>query len=217
MFHLMTHAFFKALLFMAAGSVIARDGGRPEHRPDERLPPGAAVHRRRCWSIGALALAGFPGTSGFFSKDEILAFAVERGGIYWMLAIGGYVGALLTAFYAFRIGFRVLAGEPCEEAKELEERPPRPRRAREPATGENEDTDVGFPGPEHHIAERRPADEGRDGGARRSSRCSPACSRSRASTDVVDNFLEPTSRTRRCSRSTPATATAWLGLADRRR
>ena len=48
LFHLMTHAFFKALLFMAAGSIIARDGRQPEHRPDGRLPQGDAVHVRRC-------------------------------------------------------------------------------------------------------------------------------------------------------------------------
>ena len=47
--------------------------------------------------VGALALAAFPGTSGFFSKDEILVFAAQRGGFYWIFTIGGYVGALLTA------------------------------------------------------------------------------------------------------------------------
>ena len=63
----------------------------------------------------------------------------------------------LTAFYAFRMIFRVFWGEPNDEARELEQRPPRPWRAGQPATGEPEDTDVGFPGPEHHIAEREPA------------------------------------------------------------
>jgi NADH-quinone oxidoreductase subunit L len=104
--------------------------------------------------IGALALAAFPGTSGFFSKDEILAFAANRGGMYWIFAIGGYVGALLTAIYAFRIGFRVVVGEPCEEARELERGHLHHAEPVNPQTGEAEDTDVGYPGAEHHIAER---------------------------------------------------------------
>jgi NADH-quinone oxidoreductase subunit L len=104
--------------------------------------------------IGALALAGFPGTSGFFSKDEILVFAADRGGMYWIFAIGGYIAAFLTAFYAFRIGFRVVLGEPCPEARELEQGHLAHAAPENPATGEKEDTDVGFPGPEHHIAER---------------------------------------------------------------
>jgi NADH-quinone oxidoreductase subunit L len=105
--------------------------------------------------IGALALAAFPGTSGFFSKDEVLVFAAERGGIYWIFAILGYLGALLTGIYAFRIVFRVLPGEPCAEARELIETGQVAHAEPEnPATGEREDTGVGFPGPEHHIAER---------------------------------------------------------------
>ena len=104
--------------------------------------------------IGAAALAAFPATSGFFSKDEILAFAEHRGGFYWIFAIGGYIGALLTAFYAFRIGFRVAFGDPVPEARELEQGHIPHAEPENPATGEHEDTDVGFPGPEHQIAER---------------------------------------------------------------
>ena len=104
--------------------------------------------------IGALALAGFPGTSGFFSKDEILVFAAHRGGFYWIFTIGGYIGALLTAFYAFRIVFRVFWGEPVPEARELEQGHLAHAEPENPLSGEQEDTDVGFPGPEHHIAER---------------------------------------------------------------
>ena len=104
----MTHAFFKALMFMAAGSVIARDGRAPGHRPHVGLAPRDAVHLGGA-DLGGLALAGFPGMSGYFSKDEILGFAAERGGCYWIFAIGTYVAAFLTAFYAFRIGFRVFA------------------------------------------------------------------------------------------------------------
>ena len=154
LFHLMTHAFFKALLFMAAGSVIAamanvqnvdKMGGF------RRAMPFTAG----LMTIGALALAGFPGTSGFFSKDEILAYAAERGGMYWIFAIGGYLAAFLTAFYSFRIVFRVFYGEPCREALELEQTGQLAHgEPVNPADGTPEDTEVGFPGPEHHIAER---------------------------------------------------------------
>jgi NADH-quinone oxidoreductase subunit L len=153
LFHLMSHAFFKALLFMAAGSVIAAMAGAQNidrmsgFRRALPLTSGLLV-------VGALALAGFPGTAGFFSKDEILAFAAERGGIYWVLAIGGYIGAFLTAIYAFRIVFRVVYGEPCPEARELEQGHLAHAEPQNPLTGEPEDTDVGFPGPKHWIAER---------------------------------------------------------------
>ena len=105
--------------------------------------------------IGGLALAAFPLTSGFFSKDSILAYAEARGGMYAWMAIGGYVGAFLTALYTFRLIFRVLPGKPCEEAQhlidtgELYHGP-----AINPANGEHEDADVGFPGAHHHIAEQ---------------------------------------------------------------
>ena len=113
MFHLMTHAFFKALLFMGAGSVIARDGRRPVARPDGRLPQGDAVHLRHVHDRRAGA-GGLPAaSSGFFSKDEILAFTLNRGGGYVVLGVLGYVAALLTAFYAFRMVFRVFFGPPC--------------------------------------------------------------------------------------------------------
>jgi NADH-quinone oxidoreductase subunit L len=104
--------------------------------------------------VGCLALAAFPGTSGFFAKDEILDFAANRGGMYWIFAVGGYLGAILTAFYSFRIGFRVVTGPPCEEAKELEGGHLHHAEPTNPQTGEPEDTDVGYPGEEHHIAER---------------------------------------------------------------
>ena len=118
LFHLMTHAFFKALLFMAAGSIIAAMAN------NQNIDKMSGFRRTMPLTslliiVGCLALAGFPGTSGFFSKDEIMAFAAERGGMYWIFTIGGYAGALLTGFYAFRIGFRVTAGEPCEEAKQV--------------------------------------------------------------------------------------------------
>jgi NADH-quinone oxidoreductase subunit L len=153
LFHLMTHAFFKALLFMAAGSVIGAMAGNQDI---DRMSGfrRAMPFTSATLLIGAFALAGFPFTSGFFSKDEILAFAMNRGGLYVVFAIGGYIGAFLTAFYAFRIGFRVTRGEPSPEARELEQGHLAHAEPANPATGEAEDTDVGFPGAEHHIAER---------------------------------------------------------------
>ena len=152
-FHLMTHAFFKALLFMAAGSVIGAMAGNQD------IDRMSGFRRSMPFTtttliIGALALAGFFGSSGFFSKDEIIAYAFDRGGIYVVMGVGMYLAAFLTAFYAFRIGFRVSTGDPCPEARELEQGHLAHAEPENPATGEREDADVGFPGPEHHIAER---------------------------------------------------------------
>jgi NADH-quinone oxidoreductase subunit L len=118
LFHLMTHAFFKALLFMGAGSVIgAMAGVQDMDRMGgfRRAMPFTFV----TFTIGALALASFPFTAGFFSKDEIIAFGLHRGGLYAVLAVLGYVGAFLTAFYSFRMVFRVFFGDPVPEAREL--------------------------------------------------------------------------------------------------
>ncbi|HKJ35810.1 MAG TPA: NADH-quinone oxidoreductase subunit L [Solirubrobacterales bacterium] len=153
LFHLMTHAFFKALLFMAAGSVISAMANMQnvdKMGGFRRALPFTFV----LMTIGALALAAFPGTSGFWSKDEILGFAIERGGWYWACAIAGYVAAFITAFYSFRIIFRVFYGPKCEEAKELEGGHLHHGPPLNPHTFEEEDTDVGFPGKVHHIAER---------------------------------------------------------------
>jgi NADH-quinone oxidoreductase subunit L len=154
LFHLMTHAFFKALLFMAAGSIIAAMANR--QNIDEMSGFGKAMRFTSAMLlIGGLALAAFPGTSGFFSKDEILAYAEARGSFYVIFTWLGYVGALLTAIYTFRLVFRILPGVPCNPAAELIETGHVVHAEPEnPATGEVEDTDVGFPGAEHHIAER---------------------------------------------------------------
>ncbi len=154
MFHLMTHAFFKALLFMAAGSIIAAMAN--DQNIDRMSGFGKAMQFTSITFVcGALALAAFPGTSGFFSKDEILTFAEARGGMYLIFTVLGYAGALLTAVYSFRLVFRVLPGRPCAEAQELIDTGHVAHEApKNPATGEPEDTDVGFPGPEHHIAEQ---------------------------------------------------------------
>jgi NADH-quinone oxidoreductase subunit L len=152
MFHLMTHAFFKALLFMGAGSVIAAMGGiqsLDKMGGFRKAMPFTFV----TFTIGALALAGFPLFAGFFSKDEIIAFTLNRGGLYTVLGVIGYLAALMTAFYAFRMVFRVFFGEPVEEARELERGHLAHHEPANPVTGEGEDTDVGFPGPEHHVAE----------------------------------------------------------------
>ncbi len=108
-----------------------------------------------CFIVGGLALSGIPPFSGFFSKDEILLVTAERGGWHWALYVMGYIGAFITAIYTFRMIFRAFYGDPVKEAQELEaghlhhaEQPTNP------ATGEVEDTDVGFPGPHHTVAER---------------------------------------------------------------
>jgi len=154
MFHLMTHAFFKALLFMAAGSVIAAMAGTQDL---DRMGGfrRAMPFTYGCMVIGGLALSGIPPFSGFFSKDEILGVLIDRGGWHVGLAVLGYLGALLTAIYTFRMIFRAFHGDPVPEAQELEHGHlyHAPEHTN-PATGEVEDTDVGFPGPEHHIAER---------------------------------------------------------------
>jgi NADH-quinone oxidoreductase subunit L len=155
LFHLMTHAFFKALLFMAAGSLISAMGG------SQSLDRMSGLRRALpftfgCFIIGGLALTGVPPFSGFFSKDSILLFVAGRGGWHWALYVAGYVGAFLTGLYTFRMIFRAFLGAPCPEAGELIEHGHlfHPEVPTNPANGEVEDTDVGFPGPDHVIAER---------------------------------------------------------------
>ncbi|HSD82126.1 MAG TPA: NADH-quinone oxidoreductase subunit L [Solirubrobacteraceae bacterium] len=154
MFHLMTHAFFKALLFMAAGSLIGAMAG--EQSLDRmggfrRVMPFTFA----CFVIGGLALSGVPPFSGFFSKDEILLVLGEEGGWRWALYVAGYVGAFLTAVYTWRMIFRAFWGDPVPEARELEHgHLHHAEQPTNPATGEVEDNDVGFPGTGHFIAER---------------------------------------------------------------
>ncbi len=117
-FHLMTHAFFKALLFLAAGTVILslhhehnifKMGGMRKHLPVA------------FWSflIGSAALTALPLTSGYFSKDEILLAALESGGSGALLWLGGVIGALFTAIYSFRLVFVVFFGECHHPAREI--------------------------------------------------------------------------------------------------
>ncbi|MDX6664444.1 MAG: NADH-quinone oxidoreductase subunit, partial [Solirubrobacteraceae bacterium] len=115
LFHLMTHAFFKALLFMAAGSVIAAMAG------EQNLDRMGGFRKAMPFTfasmvIGGLALAGIPPFSGFFSKDEIIALMGQRGGWHWILFVAGYIGSFLTAVYTWRMIFRAFLGEPVPEA-----------------------------------------------------------------------------------------------------
>jgi NADH-quinone oxidoreductase subunit L len=153
LFHLMTHAFFKALLFMGAGSVISAMGGVQNM---DRMGGfrRAMPFTFATFSIGALALAGFPLLSGFFSKDSIIGYAFHRGDMYVAMGVIGLVTAFITAFYSFRMVFRTFFGEQAPEAAELESGHLAHGDHTNPATGEHEDTEVGFPGAEHHIAER---------------------------------------------------------------
>src|SRR5205823_616275 len=118
MFHLMTHAFFKALLFMAAGIVIHALAGEQDMR---RMGGLRSFLPRTYWAfgIGALALAGVPPFSGFFSKDSILAAALANNGWYGdVLWAAGLAGAFLTGLYTFRMLFPVFWGEPSGFVRE---------------------------------------------------------------------------------------------------
>ncbi len=114
-FHLFTHAFFKALLFLTAGSVMHALAGQLDLRKMSglwrKMPVTAGL-----MLIGCLALAGFPFTAGFYSKDVILGAAMAKGmgehgsWLYFALAVLGLITAFLTAFYTFRLWFRVFMG-----------------------------------------------------------------------------------------------------------
>jgi NADH-quinone oxidoreductase subunit L len=211
LFHLMTHAFFKALLFMSAGSLISAMGG------EQSLDRTSGFRRAlpftfACFILGGLALSGFPPFSGWLSKDDIIAYLDYRGGGFEILGILGYVGALLTGIYTFRLIFRAFFGDPCPEAVELEAgHLHHPESGFNPNNHELEDTDVGFPGPEHNIAERNWTMKfpmailgvlalvagliqvpGLD--------------------DVVTKFLRPTFANSRLFALDPSTGAAWVGL-----
>jgi NADH-quinone oxidoreductase subunit L len=117
MFHLMTHAFFKALLFMAAGVVIHALGGEQDIR---RMRGIGALMPWTKWAFlaGALALVGIPPFAGFFSKDSIIAAALHDHWYGVILAVAGLVGAFLTGVYTFRLYFLVFPGEPSPFVRE---------------------------------------------------------------------------------------------------
>ncbi len=108
MFHVTTHAFFKALLFLAAGSVIHGMGGEQDIRKMGGLRKAMPI---TFWVflIGTFAISGFPLLSGFFSKDEIFAFTYANGGGIWWALVG--LGALLTAIYMCRLLYVTFFGE----------------------------------------------------------------------------------------------------------
>ena len=114
-FHLMTHAFFKALLFLAAGSVIIA----LHHEQDIRKMGGLRKYMPiTYWTavVGTLALIGFPGFSGFFSKDALIEAVREshwhgQGAVYWIAYLSVLLGVFVTALYSFRMFFLVFHGE----------------------------------------------------------------------------------------------------------
>jgi NADH-quinone oxidoreductase subunit L len=106
-FHVLTHAFFKALMFLGSGSVIHAMGGEQ----DIRNMGGLHKHMKITsitFLIGCLAISGIPGFSGFFSKDEILSGAYGHGALLYSIAL---FAALLTAFYMFRLYFITFTGK----------------------------------------------------------------------------------------------------------
>ncbi len=122
-FHLMTHAFFKALLFMAAGSVMHAMAGELDMRKmgnlRHKLP-----YTHFTYLFGTLAIAGIFPFAGFFSKDEILFYSLQRHPAFWIL---GAVAAIMTSYYMFRSVFMTFYGKSRVEehvAHHLHESPP---------------------------------------------------------------------------------------------
>ncbi len=107
MFHLMTHAFFKALLFLGSGSVIHAMSGEQDMRFMGGLKKKIPV-THITFLIGTLAISGFPLLSGMISKDEILTSAFAKGPIYWGIL---FVIAAMTATYMFRLYYLTFHGE----------------------------------------------------------------------------------------------------------
>ncbi len=210
LFHLMTHAFFKALLFMAAGSLISAMAGV------QSLDRMSGFRRAMpftfgCFIVGGLALSGMPPFSGWLSKDDIIAYLDHRGGGFEILGILGYVGALLTAIYTFRMIFRAFLGEPCEEAQELERGHLVRHEPTNPISGETEDTDVGFPGPDHHIAER-------DWPMKAAMSVLAVLAVIGGIVQIpgvdasIQRFLSPTFADSHLARTEPSSSSAWIGL-----
>ena len=142
-FHMITHAFFKALLFLGAGSVIHGMSDEQDMRRmgalRKLLPITSAT-----FIVGWLAIAGVPPFAGFWSKDEILLFAFEKSPALWAV---GFVTAILTAFYMSRQVFMVFFGE-ARWDRDLDEAVPELAAERE-ASGVHEGHGVGPSGPLH--------------------------------------------------------------------
>jgi NADH-quinone oxidoreductase subunit L len=116
LFHLTTHAFFKACLFLGAGAVI-----HAMHHEQSMSKYGGLRHKMpittACYLLATLALAGFPGFSGFWSKDAILADALAFSMLHghWFLPFAGFATVFLTAFYMFRQFFMTFTGAPRDK------------------------------------------------------------------------------------------------------
>lgn len=106
LFHVITHAFFKALLFLGAGSVIHAMGGEQDIRKMGGLWSKIKI-TSITFLVGTIAISGFPPFAGFFSKDEILAHVFEHNKVMWALAV---LGSLMTSFYMFRLFFVTFIG-----------------------------------------------------------------------------------------------------------
>ena len=122
-FHVITHAFFKALLFLGAGSVIHAMGGEQDIRRMGGLW-GKIKITAITFLLGTIAISGIPPFAGFFSKDEILAHVYEHSKLMWIL---GIVGSMMTAFYMFRLFFLTFTGSfrgTHEQEHHLHESPP---------------------------------------------------------------------------------------------
>ncbi len=127
LFHVLTHAFFKALLFLGSGSVIHAMGGEQDMQKMGGLKKHLPV-TYRTFVVGSLALAGIPVFAGFFSKDEILAAAAASGmPLHWLFWGVGWITAGLTAFYMFRAVYLTFDGTfrgTHEQEHHLHESPP---------------------------------------------------------------------------------------------
>lgn len=122
-FHVVTHAFFKALLFLAAGSVIHAMSGEQDIRKMGGLKSKIKI-TFITMLIGTIAISGIPPFSGFFSKDEILAHVFEHNVVLWFFAM---VASILTAFYMFRMLYVTFYGKfrgTHEQEHHLHESPP---------------------------------------------------------------------------------------------
>ena len=117
-FHLLTHAFFKALLFLAAGVVIHHLSDEQDIRRMGGLKT-ALPRTHLAFLVGTVALVGIPPLAGFWSKDAIVASALARGdALGWTLFAAGLLGVLLTGAYSFRLYFAVFQGKPQEAEAE---------------------------------------------------------------------------------------------------
>jgi NADH-quinone oxidoreductase subunit L len=136
-FHLMTHAFFKGLLFLAAGSVIHAVSGQQDMRQM------GGLRTKIPWTfwtmtIATFAIAGIPPFAGFFSKDEILWRAYQTSWVYWFI---GLFTAFLTSFYMFRLWFMTFFGEYRGATEE----------SHQDSAHDSADTRAGAPAPHGHV------------------------------------------------------------------